>query len=267
MPVRPDPASHVAALRRAIPQLQRARLRTLDGTTVLLLLLLTALCPLAPQLQAQPQRAKRLLLALVLASGIVPILLLFLFPLSLAAASGFWAAAFLLLSWLSALLRKRVTTMRLGVALIHIGLAVLALGILGVETLSGTYEGQLAPGDTLNEAGYRFTAGEVNSYLDRSGNVVFDLPMTISRAANNSTVTPAIVHYTKLGTLYARPGLATGWLQDVQVILEDTPLPSSQAYSMRIAFYPLIDWIWAGGLLMVVGGLLGLTRRKTTAAV
>jgi len=244
-----------------------------SGPLFLLLVILAAFCPLSPLLDAQPARARRTILLLALLSAPLPLALLFKYPLGLAAISGFWAAACLMLSWLLHLWRswllprlrkeKGTTAMRLGVILIHIGLALLALGILGVETLSRTYEGQLAPGETLSLDGFDFTAAEGSAFISPSGNVVFELPVAIENPSAAREVLPAVIFYDKLGTLYARPGLAVGWLQDVQVILEDTPEPPNPAYPMRIAFFPLVNCIWAGGALMVVGGILGLRVRKS----
>jgi len=239
----------------------------------LILLILTAFCPLAPLLDAQPERAKREVIVLALLSLPLPVMLLFRYPLGLAAAGGFWAAAFLLLSWLAYFLRawllprlrggKSAPGARLGVILIHLGLVLLALGVLGVESLSRSYEGQLAPGDTLELEGYAFTAGESSAYISDSGNVVFELPVMVASATGSRALLPAMIHYTKLGTLYARPALAPGWLQDVQVILEDTPEPPNPFFPLRVTFFPLINWIWVGGTLMAIGGLLGLAGRKS----
>ena len=157
--------------------------------------------------------------------------------------------------------------MRLGVNILHLGMAVLALGILGVETLSQVYEGQLAAGETITAGAYTFSAGDMQTYISDSGNVVFELEININSPSGARQVHPAIIHFSKLGTLYAQPGLAVNWLQDVQVILEDTPEPPNRIYPMRIAFFPLINCIWAGGLLMVVGGMLGLLRPKNAVSI
>jgi cytochrome c-type biogenesis protein CcmF len=248
----------------------------ISAPLLLLTLILAAFCPLGKQMDTQPEKARRALLWMALISLPVPLALLFFFPLSLAAAAGFWAASFLLVSWLRALWlenlkpllnkKEKIRYARLGVNILHLGMAILALGILGVETLSSTYEGQLATGDTISAGAYTFSAGDMHTYINESGNVIFDLDVNIEGPSGARQVQPAIIHYAKLGTLYAQPGLAVNWLQDVQVILEDTPEPPNRIYPMRIAFFPLINWIWAGGLLMVIGGTLGLLRprkRKT----
>ena len=228
----------------------------------LLLVILTALCPLSPLFDKQGKKAGRILTVSALLSLLVPLALVFLYPISLLIFIGFWAVAFLFANWLISALRKGSSGLRLSAILLHLGIAILAFGILGVETLSGTFEGKLAAGNPISVNGYAFSSGEFNSYLSPSGNVVFELPVTIAHADSTREVRPAVIHFTKLGTLYARPGLATGWLQDVQVILEETPRSADQVYSLRIAFYPLIDWIWAGCVLMVLSGLWGFVERR-----
>lgn len=239
---------------------------------LLILLVLTALCPFNSIGQKQPLLSNKGNLIWLLAAAAFPALMLFIrYPLSLPALLGFWTASFLLISWLFALWRdylrpiitkKKIRT-RLGVLLLHIGLAVMVFGILGVETLSSIYEGQLVPGESAVMGAYTVSAGTPQEYLDSEGNLVFELPVRLEKASRSRDLLPAIIHYTKLGTLYARPGMAYDWLQDAQVIMQDLPEPPNRIYPLRVAFFPLISWIWAGGALMALGGLLGMVRQKT----
>ena len=51
-----------------------------------------------------------------------------------------------------------------------------------------------------------------------------------------------------------------GLTRDIYVALGE-PLDES-AWSMRIYYKPFIRWIWLGGLLMVIGGLLAATDKR-----
>ena len=244
---------------------------TYSAPLLLLLLVLTALCPYPSPAHDRPLWANRKkIIGLLSLAGLPVLALLYFYALSLPAILGFWAAFFLLLSWLAALWRDWLRTLstrkkprtRLSVLLLHIGLAIMALGIMGVETLSSVYEGQLVPGDSVAIGAYTIHAGTPQEYTNPDGNLVFELPVRLDNDAFAHGLLPAILYYTKLDTLYAHPAIAYGWLQDVQVIMEELPEPSNRVYPLRVAFFPLISWIWAGGALMALGGLLGLVKRR-----
>lgn len=49
--------------------------------------------------------------------------------------------------------------------------------------------------------------------------------------------------------------------RDLYVSLGD-PLGNDGAWSLRIYYKPYVRWIWLGGLLMALGGLLAITDRR-----
>ncbi|NBY03813.1 MAG: c-type cytochrome biogenesis protein CcmF, partial [Betaproteobacteria bacterium] len=58
----------------------------------------------------------------------------------------------------------------------------------------------------------------------------------------------------------------SGWMRDLYVSLGDPldgPIPQ---WSMRVYYKPFVPWIWAGVLLMVLGGVLATVDRRYRAA-
>ena len=254
-----------------LPQSQSFSIQDYERWTApffLLLILLTALC-----VWDDKSQSKRWLFITVAVSALPPLVLLFRTSISLYAALGFWSVAFLLLSWLGSLLRDfllpRITHkkshVRLPVIMIHLGLAIIACGILGVETLASEYEGLLLPGSPVEIADCELQANALRETLDTNGNVIFELPLQLSCASKTTILHPAIIHYTKLGTMTTQPGLDYGWLQDTQIILENISTGTDQACQLRIRFFPLMSWIWAGGGLMASGAFLGFFHKKKKA--
>jgi cytochrome c-type biogenesis protein CcmF len=65
-------------------------------------------------------------------------------------------------------------------------------------------------------------------------------------------------------------GLKYGLRQDVYVVLAGiTGTPGNETAEVRIDFNPLVVWVWYGGLIMALGGLIVMwpqaERRKTQA--
>ena len=79
-----------------------------------------------------------------------------------------------------------------------------------------------------------------------------------------------INHLSKSGSLYAEPVVMPGLLKDMQLVLKEIPSTSESAAKLRITFFPLMSWIWAGGGLMAGGGAVSLAsgfKRKKEEAI
>ena len=239
--------------------------------------ILTALLPLARDKDNHPLRFKRTLIGLALVSALCPIAVLFFAPFKVGTMIGFWAAAFLLCSWLFALGRdfllplllkgknktKRKKSTHFASLCIHLGFAILAVGIMGVETLSSSYDVNLDIGSQITLADHTFSALSQQNYVTDSGIVRFDVGMSMAGPGGTQrALLPFIEHYPKLGTLHMQPAIAAGFLQDVQVVLSEVPDIQDIIATLHITFFPLMSWIWAGGALMAFGGILTFIPKK-----
>ncbi len=58
----------------------------------------------------------------------------------------------------------------------------------------------------------------------------------------------------------AKTDIDMGLFRDLYVALGE-PL-DQDAWSLRIYYKPFVRWIWLGGLLMIVGGILALSDKR-----
>jgi cytochrome c-type biogenesis protein CcmF len=241
------------------------------------LCLVTALCPLESLNEKGDGRFQRRILVLgSLACGF-PIAVLLFTGFRIAVVIGFWLVGFLLLAWIDVVLREVILLFRqkkgkrsgrrMGMLLIHLGLAVMAVGIMGVETLTRPYDVAIKPGEFASLPGYLLTQTYRTSRITENGNVVFYETIEVVRPNRKKrSITVSINHLSKSGSLYAEPVAIPGFLQDMQLVLKEVPSTPDSATELRITFFPLMSWIWTGGGLMVVGGVVslgsGFTRDK-----
>lgn len=59
------------------------------------------------------------------------------------------------------------------------------------------------------------------------------------------------------------PGIRGGWLQNVSVVLNE--VSEDGAASVTVSFNPLIRWLWIGGALLALGGILVFAPRRSEA--
>ena len=239
-----------------------------------LLVFLTALCPLSDRYEAQRTIFWRAVIKIAIISVLFPVAALFFTPFSISIAIGFWASGFLLLSWgytafceiLLPIFKGKagsVWSKRLGMVIIHLGFAVMAVGIIGVETMSYDHSLTLSPNNSAAFNQYTIIYDAEKSTLVEEHNPTYAAAIQIiDQDGATRRAMPAITHYIKTGTFFSIPAIQTGLFQDVQIVLENFPSSPAVDIDIHIAIFPLMSWIWAGGAMMAVGGVLPLFLRR-----
>jgi len=163
-------------------------------------------------------------------------------------------------SW-STLSRQR---RRYGAYLAHFGFAALAIGVAASNFWQQEVDVTLQPGSSASVGGYTLTyAGSEQRNLADHTEVVALM------AFGSQTLEPARATYAGLGgqSLTHVAITTTPWA-DVYVILAGTN-PDGSA-SFRILVNPLVSWLWAGGIVIILGVVLGNAgppRRVTVPAL
>ena len=184
-------------------------------------------------------------------------------------ALSIWIAAAGVLS-----LRKRPkgSLAHLGMVVAHVGVAVSLAGITLVKGYEADKDAKMAPGDTVELAGYVFTLEEVSSmrgpnYKAAQGR------FTVSRDGKRVAVMyPEKRVYLVQDQPMTEAAIDHGFTRDLYVSLGD-PLDGG-SWLVKVHVKPFVGWIWAGCVLMALGGLLAAADRryrvgstKTTSAV
>jgi len=239
-----------------------------------LLAILTALCPLADYYEAERDIFWRVLIKFLIFSMFFPIAAFFYVPFSIPIIVGFWASGFLLMSWAYAAFRDilmpiikgkpgSVWSKRLGMVIIHLGFAMMAIGIIGVETMSNNQSLTLTPNKPVRFDQYAVTYSAQSSTYIEEGNPSYAATIIIDYHDGASKYfTPAITHYIKTGVFYPVPAIQAGFFQDIQVVVENFPSSPAADINIHIACFPLMSWIWAGGAMMAAGGVLPVFFRR-----
>lgn len=141
-----------------------------------------------------------------------------------------------------------------GMHLAHLGMAVCAIGVVLVSHSSAERDLRLAPGESLELGGYRFVFEGAEHF--EGPNFTSDKG-TVRVLEDGEEV--AVLHPEKrLYTVQQMPmteaGIDAGFTRDLYVALGE-PLENG-AWAVRVHIKPYVRWIWLGGLMMGLGGLL-----------
>ncbi|GGK04595.1 heme lyase CcmF/NrfE family subunit [Luteimonas terricola] len=147
-----------------------------------------------------------------------------------------------------------------GMVLGHLGVAVFVIGAMLVEAQNVLREVPMVPGETQTIGRYAFRFDGVervpgpNYMADRGHVQVFrdDRPLVLLHPEKRA--------YASGGQVMTDAGIHAGVRADIFVALGE-PL-GGEAWAVRLHIKPFIRWIWAGALLMALGGLVTATDRR-----
>ncbi|MDO8988304.1 MAG: heme lyase CcmF/NrfE family subunit [Sideroxyarcus sp.] len=148
-----------------------------------------------------------------------------------------------------------------GMLLAHLGIAVFVIGVTMVKGYETERDVRMDVGDTLEAGGYVFRFDGVSeqqgpNYIASEGRV------SVSKDGKPVTVLhPEKRIYNASGMPMTEAAIRTGLLRDLYVSLGE-PIPGTDAWAVRVYIKPFVDWIWAGCLLMSLGGILAISDRR-----
>jgi len=152
-----------------------------------------------------------------------------------------------------------------GMLLAHLGIAVFVVGVTLVNGYELEADVRMQPGDTVELAGYTLRLDGVADVKGPNYNAVRGTVSVTRNGAAVATMYPEKRMYLVQQSPMTEAAIDTGFTRDLYVALGD-PLPGG-AWLVRAHYKPFVTWIWAGCLVMALGGLLAATdRRYRTAA-
>jgi len=152
-----------------------------------------------------------------------------------------------------------------GMQLAHAGLALLVVGVTIVSNYETERDVRMPIGSHLELAGYRFVFQGVEelqgpNYLAGRGTMDVTSPW-----GRSFTLYPEKRNYNASGMIMTQAALNYGPFRDVYVSLGD-PLGDG-AWTVRVYHKPFVGWLWAGTLLLALGGGLAAADRRYRVAL
>ncbi len=146
---------------------------------------------------------------------------------------------------------------RYGGYIIHLGVVIMAIGIIGIESFQVETQRAISRGETLSLGAYSVRFDDVKSFDTNDNRNVVRAEMTVIKNGR------------EVGQIYPRrdffydsqqpmtiPGMYSTLEEDVYVILADwQPLTADRA-TFKFYLNPLINWLWTGGLVFILGMLV-----------
>ena len=239
------------------------------------LLFLMAIAPLSAWGHSTIQTLGRAMWKSAAAASIVTLILLFTYTHNIGALIGFFLIAFILFVtfqefWRGARARQKVqgenfftalsrlmgrNRRRYGGYIIHISMALMAIGIIGIELFQTSTQGSVAQGEELNISGYNIKYRELASWEDAGKGVNFTRA-TVDVYKNGiylGELNPRIDYYFDSQQNMTIPGNRSTLRDDLYILLVDWQPVSNMGATFKIFVNPLVNWLWIGSLVFLFG--------------
>jgi cytochrome c-type biogenesis protein CcmF len=164
----------------------------------------------------------------------------------------------------AALTRNRRLT---GGLIVHLGVAVAAVGITASTSFAKSSEFSLRPGQSRTFEGYTLTYRGVHTIVEPQ-RVVKVADVSVARHGGSiGTLTPSMNLYHDSSEPIGTPSIEYGAFKDLYSSLIGVE-GSGRLATFRFFLNPGVLWLWVGGCIMALGGLIALwpERRRLVAA-
>jgi len=150
-----------------------------------------------------------------------------------------------------------------GGMVVHLGVILMAVGLVASSSYLRQGEYELAPGDTarLGDTEITYVSAQTINHSNR-------IEEQVTVVVDGSELTPSLERFVATGQVVPAPETRSTLAADVQVALLVPPDSESDQIVIRATRQPMVAWLWLGGLLMLAGTVLsafpGKTQRRPT---
>ena len=241
------------------------------------LLLLMGIAPLAAWRHSTAKTLGRAIWKPFIASLLVLAFVLFRGIRQPAALLGFWLSGFVIAVtlyefWRGARARHRRSGESFPVALwnlagrnrrryggyiIHLGVVLMALGIIGIEIFQTETQGTIAQGEQISLGNYTISYDSLATFDTPDGRNVARAVISVYKGGEYvGELYPRRDYYYESQQPMTIPGVRSTMEDDFYVLLVDWQPVSTIGATFKIYHNPLVNWLWLGGLVFIIGTLV-----------
>lgn len=147
-----------------------------------------------------------------------------------------------------------------GMSLAHAGFAILVIGIMLSSILNQEREVRLQPGEAATLGPYQFNFENIKGVAGSNYRGIQAAFAVVKNRRHIITMYPEKRIYTVREMVMTKVDIHPGIFRDLYIALGE-PLEGNY-WSVRLYYKPFVRWIWFGGMIMMIGGILALLQRK-----
>jgi cytochrome c-type biogenesis protein CcmF len=157
---------------------------------------------------------------------------------------------------------------RYGGYIIHLGAVLMALGIIGIELFQTETQGTIPLGGQIDLGGYTMTYESLAEFTHTDGRLVTRAVVSVEKdGAFVGELYPRRDFFFDAQQSVTVPGVRSTLEDDFYVILVDWQPISTQNATFKVFHNPLVNWLWLGAVVFIIGTFVAAWPEKAAAEV
>lgn len=149
---------------------------------------------------------------------------------------------------------------RYGGYIVHIGIAFIAMGIIGSQNYDVQTMKTVNLGDSIELKDYRINYERLDQKREGINDIVYAEMTVFKNGKRIGTIQPEKVFYGNWDQPSSEVGLITSLKEDLYVVLSDWEDDGKATFIVKIN--PMITWLWIGSFMIVIGSLFAVWNGK-----
>lgn len=140
---------------------------------------------------------------------------------------------------------------------IHLGVIVMGFGVIGVELFQQETQIRLQAGETVTLGSYEMQFLDMRRYAGPDDLLITEATVDVyDNGRLVKTLHPRTELYTRTNQPMTIPDARSTVTEDFYVLVVNWEPTSADEATFRIFLNPLINWVWAGGFIFILGTLI-----------
>lgn len=145
---------------------------------------------------------------------------------------------------------------RYGGYIIHLGVILMAVGVVGIEMFQTQTQGSIPVNGSISLAGYTMTYKSLANFINTDGRQVARAVVQVNKNGRDlGELYPRRDYFPDAQQTMTIPGVRSTLEDDFYVILVDWEEISTQGATFKVYHNPLVNWLWVGGFIFILGTL------------
>ncbi len=146
---------------------------------------------------------------------------------------------------------------RYGGYIVHIGIVLIAIGVIGSSFYNVEKEVTLKPGESVSIASYTLTFESRDTFQTQSKTVDSATLTVASGGRLLGKITPSKFLQNNYDQAVTEVAIRSSLIEDLYIILIGWD-EGDTATSFKVIVNPLVAWMWVGGVILLMGGLISM---------
>ncbi len=150
---------------------------------------------------------------------------------------------------------------RYGGYIVHLGMVIIVIGVTGSSAYKVENQATLYRGESMRVGAYELRYDDFRGYRDRNRDVYAATLTVFKDGTPVGTISPERRYYVNAEQPTTEVSLRATLVEDLYVTMPR--IGPEREITLKASVNPLLSWIWIGGILMVIGGIMSvLPNRK-----